>query len=260
MDKGRSANYISLIFINLLKNPSMDISDRGMQHKCSALPACAFHKVKRSTLALLATLTLGTLWVTSFKPNNVVTPDLVEPFNITCGFNESGGLLSHPCTMWNWKLEHEAAYFSAQLASEVAFMEGTELRYDDTNVLRVIEDSTFYYSFNWHPTITCDQEERIGLLGDGGKWVCNPRKIKPPCLVFSFGSYNEFGFEKDLQALSKCEIHTFDPTIGDAPTNLPNGVFFHPYGLVGAEDSNRPAYKSWITFSKNWIMILPQPI
>ena len=34
-----------------------------------------------------------------------------------------------------------------------------------------------YFQYNWEPSFTCDFEERIGGMGDGGKWLCNAYKI-----------------------------------------------------------------------------------
>jgi hypothetical protein len=79
-----------------------------------------------------------------------------------------------------------------------------------------------WFQNNWEPSFTCLHERRIGGNGDGPKWVCDPHRIDPDnCLVYSFGSNNEFSFEeailRDISA--KCEIHTFDPTIGPTPSS-----------------------------------------
>ena len=38
-----------------------------------------------------------------------------------------------------------------------------------------------------------------GRMGDGPKWVCDPHRIKPKdCLVYSFGSNNNFFFEESV--------------------------------------------------------------
>lgn len=71
--------------------------------------------------------------------------------------------------------------------------------------------------------------------------MCNPNRIpevvkelKKKCLVFSFGSSNDFSFEASvLKDLPGCEVHTFDHTI--VPRNVPKGVHFHSWGL-GAKD------------------------
>lgn len=108
------------------------------------------------------------------------------------------------------------------------------------------EPAEAWYQNNWEPNFTCLHERRIGLWGDGGKWVCDPHRITAKsnagngCLVYSIGSNNDFSFEESvLQDISPhCEIHTFDPTVGEYPSNLPtNGnVKFHAWGLAANDD------------------------
>lgn len=75
-----------------------------------------------------------------------------------------------------------------------------------------------------------------------GKSVCDPFRISQhnqSCLVYSVGSNNDFSFEEGvwLDVSSDCEIHTFDPTIGGQPSNLPHGnIAFHPWGLAQEDD------------------------
>ena len=103
------------------------------------------------------------------------------------------------------------------------------------------EESHFWYQNNWEPSFTCLHERRLGLWGDGGKWVCDPHRIatsasKQGCLVYSVGSNNDFSFEEAVlrDIAGDCEIHTFDHTIGEAPSNLlvKGNVNFHPWGLA----------------------------
>ncbi|KAL7563644.1 hypothetical protein ACA910_013381 [Epithemia clementina (nom. ined.)] len=72
-----------------------------------------------------------------------------------------------------------------------------------------------WFQNNYEPEISCRHEQRIGKLGDGGKWVCDPHRIaeKQDCLVYSVGSNNDFSFEEHVFATigPHCEIHTFDP-------------------------------------------------
>jgi hypothetical protein len=83
--------------------------------------------------------------------------------------------------------------------------------------------SFLWYQNNWDPAFSCQHERRIGLWGDGGKWVCDTHRIlkKPTksCLVYSVGSKNEFSFWKSsVKAISPdCEIHTIDPTVETFP-------------------------------------------
>jgi hypothetical protein len=79
-----------------------------------------------------------------------------------------------------------------------------------------------WFQDNWEPSFTCQHERRIGGNGDGPKWVCDPHRIDPDsCLIYSFGSNNDFSFEESVlrEISAKCEIHTFDPTIGPTPSS-----------------------------------------
>ncbi|CAF1129925.1 unnamed protein product, partial [Didymodactylos carnosus] len=52
--------------------------------------------------------------------------------------------------------------------------------------------------------------------------VCDPYRLekKSLCLVYSFGSSNEFSFEEHLKSLlQQCEIHTFDKDKFKCPTD-----------------------------------------
>mmetsp|Transcript_21352 Transcript_21352/g.59285 ORF Transcript_21352/g.59285 Transcript_21352/m.59285 type:complete len:418 (-) Transcript_21352:32-1285(-) len=91
------------------------------------------------------------------------------------------------------------------------------------------------YQENWEPNFSCTHERRLGQPGDGGKWICDPHKLKTRtgCLIYSFGSENKFDFEQAvLQHIGvHCEVHTFDHTIGLSPSRRPEQVNFHPWGL-----------------------------
>ena len=56
---------------------------------------------------------------------------------------------------------------------------------------------------------------RIGAIGDGGKWLCNPAKIrefKEPCVVYSLGLNQEISFDVDFQNFTgkRCVLRAFD--------------------------------------------------
>jgi hypothetical protein len=72
---------------------------------------------------------------------------------------------------------------------------------------------TAWMQRNWEPHMRCIGEERLGPAGDGGKHVCDPECLleRKDCLVYSFGSNNDFGFESAILPFG-CEIHVFDHT------------------------------------------------
>ena len=112
-----------------------------------------------------------------------------------------------------------------------------------------------WYQNNFEPSFTCLHERRVGGLGDGPKWVCDPHRInKKECLVYSIGSKNQFDFEKGVikDIASNCEIHIFDPTVpNDDPTHKPphDNVHFHPWGIANSnyQSEDRHAYKTMST-------------
>jgi len=108
---------------------------------------------------------------------------------------------------------------------------------NDTSPERSAELHDFWQT-HYQPSIHCSNERRLGgdffNQMDGGKWVCEPSTLADQgerCLVYSFGSNNDWTFESAvLNTAPGCEIHTFDPFIS-APSFAPAGVHFHRYGL-----------------------------
>eukprot|EP01069_Polyplicarium_translucidae_P011003 Polyplicarium_translucidae@DN3416_c0_g1_i1.p1 len=86
------------------------------------------------------------------------------------------------------------------------------------------------------PEIACQLSRRVGGAVDGGKWICDPfTLLKEDCLIYSFGSNDDWTFEKELLAIQPhCEIHTFDHTV-DTITSKPTNVTYHRLGLGAAD-------------------------
>lgn len=132
-----------------------------------------------------------------------------------------------------------------------------------------MENPPAWYQNNFEPDFTCPHERRVGGMGDGPKWVCDPHRIPPysqrrqknggnGCLVYSVGSQGNFEFEiglmetlgRNKQALSggnvggydqsgddaPCEIHVFDPA--DYSGEAPNGIFYHAWGIKSSTERN----------------------
>ncbi|KAF9875429.1 hypothetical protein CkaCkLH20_07249 [Colletotrichum karsti] len=86
------------------------------------------------------------------------------------------------------------------------------------------ESFRFWYTL-WDlfpATYTCPWDlQRVGKLGDGGKWICgmskyeNPRPpARPPLRVYSFGVGGDSSFEDDfLNRSSAAEVWGFDDTV-----------------------------------------------
>ncbi|GJP73505.1 hypothetical protein CLOP_g4209 [Closterium sp. NIES-67] len=71
------------------------------------------------------------------------------------------------------------------------------------------------------PTYPCKRAERLGGTGtdgEGGKWVCNIRKLRAGGrrpIVYSIGSAGETSFEQAVRARLGTKAFTFDPFLDD---------------------------------------------
>jgi len=98
----------------------------------------------------------------------------------------------------------------------------------------------------FYPSFTCPfTVERLGRVGDGGKWVCGFLERvarKSPCLIYSFGIGEETTFEEEiLQRTTDCTIRMFDHTIQLPPLlvqKYPGRAFWYPLGISN-ETSDR---------------------
>jgi len=114
-----------------------------------------------------------------------------------------------------------------------------------------------WYQNNWEPNFTCQHEARLPGMGDGGKWICDWWRIDnlDPCLVYSVGSYNQFDFEEAiLERFPDCEIHTFDPSVGEHPSNLPDKVHFHNWGFANEDGPIKVGGQVWNMYTSAWIL------
>jgi len=96
------------------------------------------------------------------------------------------------------------------------------------------------------PAFNCPHEvERLGALGDGGKWICGLSRLaeKPDCIIYSFGINHESSFEAEVLANTKhCQIWGYDFSVnsfGPEISSLSLRTHFHAYRL-GGEDKNDP--------------------
>ena len=85
-------------------------------------------------------------------------------------------------------------------------------------------------------TTSCENSQRIGGSGDGGKLICTDTIRSHDCIVYSLGSRLDFTFETSIVKRFGCKVHTFDCTVGTPiETEIPDGVVFHPW-CVGEKD------------------------
>jgi len=129
---------------------------------------------------------------------------------------------------------------------------------------RELRDPAYFYQHSFEPNFACRHERRVGGMGDGPKWVCDPHRISRSdvskkeeavgghrCLVYSIGSAGNTLFERGVQrdVPGGCEVHTFDMMTW----NRRNGNFsalltetnaiFHPWGIETAENVRRNPQK-----------------
>ena len=58
----------------------------------------------------------------------------------------------------------------------------------------------------------CPNIVRLGRIGDGGKWICNPfavRESARPCIFYSLGLNNEVSFDVEFMNLTENKCHHF---------------------------------------------------
>lgn len=128
----------------------------------------------------------------------------------------------------------------------------TQPNYDQQRVKKDARKSNRFWGEHFEPEFTCPHEFRLGKLGDGGKWVCDPHRIpKDSCLIYSVGSNGKFQFELgSLEHISKsCEIRIFDmsasfrrnrKTHSIAKEAKKHNLTFHHWGIGEKEDRGRP--------------------
>ncbi|KZT04288.1 uncharacterized protein LAESUDRAFT_303245 [Laetiporus sulphureus 93-53] len=73
----------------------------------------------------------------------------------------------------------------------------------------------FYTLWDFYiPAFQCPHRvDRVGTLGDGGKWLCGLARLaaQPSCVVYSFGVNNESSFEAALlRAVPGCQVWGYD--------------------------------------------------
>lgn len=135
--------------------------------------------------------------------------------------------------------------------------QATQPNYDRSNEKkfeRWSRNSNYFWASQFEPEFTCPHEMRLGKLGDGGKWVCDPHRIeKDSCLVYSVGCNGNYMFEAEVfkHVSEKCQVHTFDITgygrqvdFADAAKKLnPSYLHFHKWGLGDAKQNAKVVMK-----------------
>lgn len=103
----------------------------------------------------------------------------------------------------------------------------------------------FYLASNWEPNFHCAYAQRMGTMGDGGKWVCDVFRLisRSDCLIYSVGSSGDFSFEIEMKkVVPNSEIHTFDKNRYPCPINT---CTFHQ--IIFGDGIQPNGSKSWMT-------------
>jgi hypothetical protein len=88
--------------------------------------------------------------------------------------------------------------------------------------------------------VDCESTIRVGTYGDGGKWVCNPDRLRRSTIVYSFGVGLEITFDLEMASMFGADVYMFDPSPSLSrqyvayQTGMPHGkgwVYFQPLGL-----------------------------
>ena len=112
---------------------------------------------------------------------------------------------------------------------------------------RFNEVNRLFFQNNWEPTLQCAFEQRVGIPGDGGKWVCDIHKLEGDHqmpLIYSAGSSGNFVFEEAVKMLlPRAEIHTFDAGIYGCK---PQVCTFHPVYISDGKASGSKSFKTII--------------
>lgn len=69
--------------------------------------------------------------------------------------------------------------------------------------------------------------QRVGRMGDGGKWVCGMSKFesrKDQCVVYSFGVRDESTFEEEMLKRTECGVWAYDPAVESVDQPLPHSI------------------------------------
>ncbi|KAG8874697.1 hypothetical protein FRB98_008300, partial [Tulasnella sp. 332] len=95
------------------------------------------------------------------------------------------------------------------------------------------------------PAFQCPHKvQRVGTLGDGGKWVCGLKQVakQRECVVYSVGVNGESSFEAELLQSTNCQVWGYDYSVDrfgpeiDLKPELKARSHFYAYALGGTDD------------------------
>jgi hypothetical protein len=80
---------------------------------------------------------------------------------------------------------------------------------------------TFLFDY-FLPSFNCPHSvEKIGQMGDGGKWVCGLEVFQDhSCIVYSFGVRGDSSFEAEVIKTTNCLIFAFEGSVSKLVTQI----------------------------------------
>ncbi|XP_025110466.1 methyltransferase-like protein 24 [Pomacea canaliculata] len=101
-----------------------------------------------------------------------------------------------------------------------------------------------YYTYVGNVDVLCTNRIRLGNPDRGGWDVCDDIEHRPqsPCLVYSFGINHDFSFDDAVSDKYRCEVHSFDPSMGQNDHKHSDRVFFHNLGISNRDFVNDKAW------------------
>lgn len=176
---------------------------------------------------LLVFLCILMIWIWIYKSYSRPTVSFINNF-CEQSLIESDGFICESASVWN---------------------ERKRIFHSQDKINMKLHPETYFFLTNWEPTFHCSHTQRIGARGDGGKWVCDPYRLKSrhDCLIYSVGSSGDFSYEIEMKkVMPHCEIHAFDKNSYPCPTDV---CTFHQITFGdGIEPKN----------SKNWPTIIKE--
>lgn len=131
--------------------------------------------------------------------------------------------------LWRVDFQREAKYQEA--------IRKRDLKLTETHKMTEYQKTPDIW-FLYEPLWSCPDIELVGTFHDGIKWVCELRKLRKGCVIYSFGSNGDDQFERDIIEKTYCKVFTFDPTLSYEKELLLSQKVrenFHKIGLA-AED------------------------
>lgn len=90
--------------------------------------------------------------------------------------------------------------------------------------------------------------QRVGRMGDGGKWVCGMSLYESlpasrPCIIYSFGVRDESSFENEMLSRTNCQVWAYDFSVVDFGTQVEeknrDRAKFMQVGIAGKTDTTK---------------------